>query len=99
MSQWFLFSAKLAEYLLEKSRVVYQSEGERNFHIFYWMFAGLTPEEFNLFHLKSVNSHRYEWQKETKILGMLKIRFSIIILYFTTWNSLFEKHLNQKQCL
>ncbi|CAC5360780.1 unnamed protein product [Mytilus coruscus] len=54
-----LVGAKLTEFLLEKSRVVYQNEGERNFHIFYWMFSGLTPEEFNLFHLHSVNAHRY----------------------------------------
>ncbi|XP_009945593.1 PREDICTED: myosin-IIIb-like, partial [Leptosomus discolor] len=51
--------AKLSEYLLEKSRVVHQDTDERNFHIFYYMLAGLSSEEKEMYGLLDPSLYRY----------------------------------------
>lgn len=41
----YIEGAKIDQYLLEKSRIVSQSQNERNYHVFYCMLAGLGMDE------------------------------------------------------
>ena len=53
-----VLGAKINEYLLEKSRVARQEDGEENFHVFYYMFAGLSDSERQALHLTTANKYR-----------------------------------------
>lgn len=50
--------AKIDHYLLEKSRIVSVNKSERNYHIFYLMLAGLTPNEKKKLEIDQVDSFR-----------------------------------------
>ena len=51
--------AKTSEYLLEKSRIVGQARGERNYHVFYEMLCGLPPDELAKFGLSRPGDYLY----------------------------------------
>ncbi|XP_038854485.1 unconventional myosin-Vc-like [Salvelinus namaycush] len=54
-----IIGANMRTYLLEKSRVVSQSENERNYHIFYQMCACAEQSEFKSLRLLSAEEFRY----------------------------------------
>jgi hypothetical protein len=53
--------AKVYDYLLEKSRVVQHGPGERTFHFFYYLFAGLEKENLEYFYLDDPETYRCVW--------------------------------------
>ncbi|XP_069476602.1 unconventional myosin-X [Ambystoma mexicanum] len=50
---------KIIDYLLEKNRVVRQNPGERNYHIFYALLAGIEGEEKEAFYLLQPENYHY----------------------------------------
>ncbi|KAM9844223.1 unconventional myosin-XV [Aulostomus maculatus] len=48
-----------SQYLLEKSRIVFQAKDERNYHIFYEMLAGLPLQQKQAFYLQEAETYFY----------------------------------------
>ncbi|XP_016533849.1 unconventional myosin-XV-like [Poecilia formosa] len=48
-----------SQYLLEKSRIVFQAKDERNYHIFYEMLAGLPSQQKQAFYLQDAETYYY----------------------------------------
>lgn len=61
-----IHNARIEEYLLEKSRIVFQSDDERNYHIFYCLVAGLTKEERQKLNLLEDNPSKYHYLAQGK---------------------------------
>jgi len=64
-----LCGIKTLDYYLERNRVAVVPSGERNFHIFYYLVAGATPEERQHLHLLDKTMYRYLGQRGPAVLG------------------------------
>lgn len=58
-----LCGIKTLDYYLERNRVAAVPSGERNFHIFYYLVAGASPEERQHLHLLDKTTYRYLGQR------------------------------------
>ncbi|XP_037545758.1 unconventional myosin-XV-like [Nematolebias whitei] len=59
MEEGVISGAITSQYLLEKSRIVFQAKSERNYHIFYEMLAGLPLNEKRLLYLQEAETYYY----------------------------------------
>ncbi|XP_046852385.1 myosin-VIIa-like [Xenia sp. Carnegie-2017] len=82
--------AKIEQYLLEKSRIVYQMDDERNYHIFYRMLAGMKAEEKERLGLTCAEDYYYLTQGDCTTCPDMDeaeefaiIRGAMKVLYFT----------------
>lgn len=58
-----LCGLKTLDYYLERNRVAGAPSGERNFHIFYYLVAGASPEEREHLRLNDKHTYRYLGQR------------------------------------
>uniref|UniRef100_A0A3Q3RQT3 Myosin XVA n=1 Tax=Mastacembelus armatus TaxID=205130 RepID=A0A3Q3RQT3_9TELE len=79
-----------SQYLLEKSRIVFQAKDERNYHIFYEMLAGLPSQQKQAFYLQEAETYYYLNQGgDCAITGkndaddFLRLLSAMEILHFT----------------
>ncbi|KAJ7340290.1 hypothetical protein OS493_003023 [Desmophyllum pertusum] len=74
-SEGKIAGGRVSEYLLERSRIVGQANGERNYHIFYEMLCGLSEEQKQKLSLTSATDFMYLNQGKASVIPNRKEEF------------------------
>lgn len=64
-----IVGGNISAYLLEKARVIFQQEGERNYHAFYQLVKGATSEERARYKLDSLEDYYIMTQSSVRVSG------------------------------
>ncbi|XP_008281237.1 unconventional myosin-Va isoform X1 [Stegastes partitus] len=67
-TRYRIIGANMRTYLLEKSRVVFQADEERNYHVFYQLCASAHLPEFKNLRLSSANDFLYTRQGRSPVI-------------------------------
>ncbi|CAD5229250.1 unnamed protein product [Bursaphelenchus okinawaensis] len=74
--------AEITQYLLEKSRVISHSTEDTNFHIFYFMLNGMSPDAKKTLHLTRTDDYFLLSQGNTAEMEKQEAEYNVIINCF-----------------
>ena len=69
----------MEKYLLEKSRIVSQAENERNYHVFYYLLAGMSHEEKDMLGLTKPEDYMYLSKVKNSVVWFSELRETHLI--------------------
>lgn len=100
-SKWCIKGCIIQDYLLEQSRITFQSHGEQNYHVLYQLVTeGKTNKEFaTSLHLRDISFYRYlnasgdvkiDTNSETRKFEALRLAFTVLQIPQTMVDGIFR---------